>query len=77
MAGGFLWWLLWGLILSDEAEATGIAGGVILAAVGIVRLLLQFRARHRAKSEPHHPANGSQPIPPGTNRTSSAVGDRP
>jgi hypothetical protein len=46
---GLLWLVLWGLIVSDEAQLAGFVGGVVFVVVGIVRLVLQFRARRGAK----------------------------
>ena len=40
------------MIPTDETELMGIAGGVVFVVVGIVRLILQFRAGRAAKCEP-------------------------
>ena len=48
MVVGFLWAVKFVVISSPETEWTGICGGALFFAVGIVRLVLQVRARRNA-----------------------------
>ena len=73
---GLVWVLFWGMILSDDAELIAVVGGVVFVAVGIVRLVLQYRARRGTKCEPDVPANGSQPARRVAMRTLRGTGFR-
>ncbi|MEY2430260.1 MAG: hypothetical protein QOJ40_3145 [Verrucomicrobiota bacterium] len=55
---GLLWCLVLGMIPTDETELMGVAGGVVFVVVGIVRLVLQFRAGRTAKCEQGAAPNG-------------------
>jgi len=45
VVAGLLWCLLFGMVPAEETELTAIAGGILFVTVGIVRLVLQSRAR--------------------------------
>jgi hypothetical protein len=36
--------MVFGMIPADETEMTAIAGGIVFVTLGVVRLVLQFRA---------------------------------
>jgi DNA-directed RNA polymerase subunit RPC12/RpoP len=61
VVAGLLWGLMFGMIPTEETELTAIVVGIVFVTAGVVRLVLQKRAKRAAKCEQGAACNRRRP----------------